>query len=290
MSLVKLIKRILPVSYKKLEAESEKNKSEILLEIAKLHKKVADQEQEISDLIKQNSSALQKADKAIRLSNEMIWGEVFNNTINGSEWFNGKEISPGRWALGYGAMYLLYRVLNDFHPHNILELGLGQSSVMTMQYAKSFPTIKHTIIESDKKWIDFFKRSHVINDNSNILQCDIEYVNYKSFEVRAFKNFLQKLQMGGVTDKLDLILIDAPVGGDLKGYSRIDILPLIPEYLKDSFVIILDDMNRTQEKMTFNDINNRFIESNLIVRHSIYSGEKDTCIWVSDDLNFLLSM
>ena len=93
-----------------------------------------------------------------------------------------------------------------------------------------------------------------------------------------------------MTDKFDLILIDAPVGGDLKGYSRIDILSLIPEYLKDSFVIILDDMNRTQEKMTFNDINNRFIESKLIFRYSIYSGEKDTCIWVSNDLNFLLSM
>ncbi len=289
MNLVKFLKNILPASYRKVENESQKNKSEILLEIDKLHKKIYNQEKKISDLIKQNESTLEIANKTSRASKEMLWGEVFNNTINGSEWFDGKNLSPGRWALGYAAMYLMYRVLNDFHPRSILELGLGQSSIMTMQYAKAFPNIKHIIVESDKAWIDFFNRSHAISDNSKIIQCDVEFVNYKDADVRVFKDFTQKLLGGGKT-QFDLILVDAPIGGDLKGYARIDILSLLPECLCDSFVIILDDFNRPQEKKTFKDIDNKLKESNLNVRHSSYSGEKDTCVWVSEDLKFLLSM
>ena len=34
------------------------------------------------------------------------------------------SFSPGRGAIGYPVMYVLYRVLNEFKPTSILELGI----------------------------------------------------------------------------------------------------------------------------------------------------------------------
>ena len=295
MKLKRILKKIIPASWKKVEEESERCKNEILAEIERLNKKVEKQEKTISELreVAEKTLEIQKCtqkkysdlneqieelqeknemlkiglDKEIGISKEAVWAEIFNNTINSSEWLKKKKFSPGRWALGYPALYALYRILDEFRPQNILELGLGQSSVMTIQYVKTSSQINHTIVEHDKSWIDFFKKSHEMNENSHIIQ--IELKNNKTF---------------------DLILIDAPIGGDMKVYSRIDVLSLIPEYLGNQFVIILDDVNRMQEKRTIREIDNKLKESGIQAKHEIYSGEKETCVWASENWDFLLSM
>ena len=316
MKLKRILKKIIPASWKKVEEESERCKSEILAEIERLNKKVEKQEKTISELreVAEKTLEIQKCtqkkysdlneqieelqeknemlkiglDKEIGISKEAVWAEIFNNTINSSEWLKKKKFSPGRWALGYPALFALYRILDEFRPQNILELGLGQSSVMTIQYVKTSSQINHTIVEHDKSWIDFFKKSHEMNENSHIIQMDIEYINYKDAElVRVYKDFLLELKNNKT---FDLILIDAPIGGDMKVYSRIDVLSLIPEYLGNQFVIILDDVNRMQEKRTIREIDNKLKESGIQAKHEIYSGEKETCVWASENWDFLLSM
>ena len=223
MKLKRILKKIIPASWKKVEEESERCKSEILAEIERLNKKVEKQEKTISELreVAEKTLEIQKCtqkkysdlneqieelqeknemlkiglDKEIGISKEAVWAEIFNNTINSSEWLKKKKFSPGRWALGYPALYALYRILDEFRPQNILELGLGQSSVMTIQYVKTSSQINHTIVEHDKSWIDFFKKSHEMNENSHIIQMDIEYINYKDAElVRVYKDFLLELK------------------------------------------------------------------------------------------------
>lgn len=66
---------------------------------------------------------------------EIRWGQIYNSTIAGSEWLKDQSVSPGRWAVGYNYLYILYRILNDVKPTNILELGLGQSTKLMAQYA-----------------------------------------------------------------------------------------------------------------------------------------------------------
>lgn len=46
----------------------------------------------------------------------------------------------------------------------------------------------------------------------------------------------------------DLILIDAPLGADMKQYSRIAVLESLPECLAEQFVIMIDDTDRSGEK------------------------------------------
>lgn len=229
-----------------------------------------------------------RLEKIKRSTNEIVWGQVFNNTIADSIWLKNKTFSPGRWALGYPALYVLYRILNEFHPHNILELGLGQSSAMTLQYALAFPSVNHIIMEHDKTWIDFFKKAHFVSDNSKLMHMNIEYVTYKNAEnVRVYQDFTDKL---GENIKFDFVIIDAPIGGDMECFSRIDVLSMIPNYLSKQFVIMLDDANRKQEQRTIGEIDKKLETNGIMAKHNMYSGEKDTCIWTSEEWKFLLTM
>lgn len=229
-----------------------------------------------------------RLEKLKRSTNEIVWGQVFNNTIADSSWLKNKFFSPGRWALGYPALYALYRILNEFHPQNILELGLGQSSVMTLQYASAFPNVNHIIMEHDKTWIDFFEKTHSISNNSKLMHMNIEYVTYNNVEnVRVYQDFINKL---GENTRFDFVIIDAPIGGDMKCFSRIDVISMISDYLSEQFVIMLDDADRMQERRTMNEIDKKFKDSGIDAKRGLYSGEKDTCIWTSSMWHFLLTM
>ena len=247
-----------------------------------------------------------RLEKVKRSTNEIVWGQVFNNTIADSSWLKNKFFSPGRWALGYPALYALYRILNEFHPQNILSLvnkklgkntvtatDVGQhqmwaSSVMTLQYASAFPNVNHIIMEHDKTWIDFFEKTHSISNNSKLMHMNIEYVTYNNVEnVRVYQDFINKL---GENTRFDFVIIDAPIGGDMKCFSRIDVISMIPDYLSEQFVIMLDDADRMQERRTMNEIDKKFKDSGIDAKRGLYSGEKDTCIWTSSMWHFLLTM
>lgn len=95
---------------------------------------------------------------------EIYWSQIYHDTICESEWLHDKSILPGRAAVGYNFLYVLYRVLNAMHPESILELGLGQSTKLIGQYAQAFKA-KHIVIDHNKKWVDFFRA-----DNKNLLE------------------------------------------------------------------------------------------------------------------------
>ena len=88
----------------------------------------------------------QAADSA-RHASEAVWAQIFNNTISESLWLKDKTFSPGRWAVGYPYLYVMYRVLNETRPKRILELGLGQSTRMIAQYAAAFQDVEHIVVE-----------------------------------------------------------------------------------------------------------------------------------------------
>lgn len=95
----------------------------------------------------------------LTILDELYWAQIYNSTIQNSAWLEDKSISPGRWAVGYNYLYVLYRILDDIRPSHILELGLGQSTKLIGQYA-IFPevsgNIKHVVVEHDAEWSKFF--------------------------------------------------------------------------------------------------------------------------------------
>ena len=233
------------------------------------------------------NSILQQSNACRRKADENIWAHVFNNTITDSTWLKMQTFSPGRWALGYAALYVLYRILNGVKPKHILELGLGQSTNMITQYAASNSEIEHIVVEHDPDWIRFYKEEYPISNQTEIVQLDRTFVPYKEAEsVRVFDGF--KEHFAG--KRFDLILIDAPLGGDMKQYARIDILSVLPECLSDSFVILIDDAERPGEANTIKEICSLLDASEIKYVRGNYFGEKTCTAICSTDNAFLCTL
>ena len=234
-----------------------------------------------------NAAFMQYSAQNTKTTNELVWAQVFNNSIENSSWLLDKSFSPGRWAMGYLELYLLYRVLNEFRPLSILELGLGQSTKMIVQYIKANPDAHHCVVEHDAQWIQFYENNNSIPENTTIYQLDREMVPYKDAqEVRVFSKFKETFE----EKSFDFIVIDAPLGGDMKQYSRIDVLSILPKSLKKSFVIILDDAERSGELHAANEITNVLTEEGYKFRTVTYRGEKNVRLWASEDWGFLCSL
>ena len=87
---------------------------------------------------------------------EINYAQIFNDTLKESIWLTKKNFSLNRAASNYSFMYTLYRILDEVQPKNILEMGLGQTSKMTTQYAKYYKDSHLLIVEGDQLWIDNF--------------------------------------------------------------------------------------------------------------------------------------
>ena len=274
------------------ETERNKKKKKKLMSEQKENTEILNKELE---LIKQNYNDILEAvnsskdiSREIRnINKEILWAETFNNTISDSSWLKDKSFSPGRWAVGYQYLYAVYRILNAVKPKKILELGLGQSTKLLSQYAKANKEVKHTVVEHDQEWIDFYKRENELAENTEILKLEREYRKYKNDDkVLAFKEFKENLQ----GQKFDFISIDAPLGANAKIYARVDVLEILPECLEEDFVIVIDDYNRKGEKNTVNEIERILKEHNISYCKGIYYGEKECMVISSKKLKFVCSM
>lgn len=229
-----------------------------------------------------------------RKLSELIWSEVYHDTIRGSEWLSEKQdFSPGRGAIGYPVMYVLYRVLNEVKPKSILELGMGQSTKLIGSYAAFMGSeCKHYVVEHDKSWIEFFANHFSIPQTTQIVQCGIEDVliavedENRNTNVTRYIGFKEQLER----KKFDLIVIDGPYGYRSPDYSRVDILDLLPGVLEEEFVIMMDDCDRKGELQTCELIAFMLEEAGIEYYMQTYSGEKDMIIIVSKKLKFLCYM
>lgn len=268
--------------------DSQQNASDILKVLSEF---TAEQEEYNKDRYDSIRNDIDKVNRqmviASRAISEALWGEIFHDSIIDSTWLKDKSFNPGRWAIGYPAMYVLYRVLNEFHPSNILELGLGQSTKMISQYVLYHDDVHHKIIEHDKNWISFFMNSNHLSEKTQLIQKDITEttINGKD-KIRCYKDFEKDI----IPDKYDLIFIDAPIGESMKDYSRVDTLNIIPECLKDSFVIMMDDIDRSGERNTLNLLEDKLQINDISYKRGLYSGKRDTAILCSLKESFLTSL
>ena len=228
--------------------------------------------EEINSLINKFSDALHDLDHNLRnfqndfrnmerfnrtKNDELHYAFVFNDSISNSEWLKSKDFSLINSAANYSFMYSLFRILNDARPMNILELGMGQTTKLTTQYANYFTDAKLTIIEGDQLWIDNFSKNLSIGENINIIQLDLETFTYDNTENIRFKGICDAVG----DKKFDLIIIDGPQGfivedGESRDldYPRTNVWELVPNNLEEDFIIIIDDFNRVGEQNTFSHL------------------------------------
>lgn len=185
---------------------------------------------------------------------ELLWSQIYHDTIIGSRWLWDKSVSPGgphRWAVGYNFLYALYRILDEMQPKQILEMGLGQSTKLTGQYARYFGA-SHTVVEHDREWTEFFCHGwRNLSRQTRIVLAPIveaEFLGQKYFAYQDFDKVVKCLQA-----PCELILVDGPFGGRSER-SRRDIVPYLPQLLADDFVIMIDDCGRKGEENLVQEI------------------------------------
>ena len=104
--------------------------------------------------------------------------------------------------------------------------------------------------------------------------------------VRVFKGFKETFQ----GQKFDFISVDAPLGSDMKQYSRIDILSILPNALMDSFTIMVDDYMRVGEQRMVQEMHDILHDNNIGYSEGKYDGTKRLYILTSENYKFLCSL
>ena len=233
------------------------------------------------------SSIRKISEEGARNASESVWADIFNQTVSDSTWLIDKTFAPGRWAVGYPYLYVMFRVLNETKPKRILELGLGQSTRMIAQYAAAHEGVEHFVVEHDPAWIEFFVNGFTLPTATKIVQLPWDYVTYKEAEsVRVYKDF-QKTFAG---QWFDFISIDGPLGADMKKYSRINVLQIMPDCFEKSFVVMIDDYDREGEKNTVREMEMILKEHEILYEKGGYKGVKELCLLASLDMKYLTSL
>ena len=277
-----VMKKVFPLPARK-QREIE---NRLLTELQQIHSE--------NSILRKEISSLQKTLLRIQnivldtnlISYENVYANVFHDTTIESDWLKDKVFWPGRSALGYPAMYVTYRILNELKPKRILELGLGQSTKLISQYAAKNPTVEHTVVESNQDWINFFSNSYHLPKNTKIEKLDYKIIPYKNSETRVFDGFKEKFS----GKKIDFILIDAPLGVDMKEYSRIDVLNILPECIDGDFIILIDDTERLGETNTLAEIRKALESNSIMYAEGSYGGMKRSTLICSVNLSFLATL
>lgn len=223
----------------------------------------------------------EKQNKILTHTREMEWAHIYHDSIRGREYLETLSLNVGRWAGNYTFFYLLNRILHDFEPKKILELGLGESTKFVEIVLKhKLKNSQHLVIEHDKNWKKDFLKKNEIHANTQINLCELVEIEYDKKLVKCYKDFEQNL-----SQKFDLYIIDGPLGS--QHYSRFDMV-YIGECLNvgDEFIFIIDDYHRKGEQETVSVLKKTLYEKGLDFSFSVYHGNKSVAILTSKKYKF----
>lgn len=210
---------------------------------------------------------------------ELLWANIYHDTIQDKEWAKKVSISPYDMAINYSMLYLLTRILSEYKINHILEFGLGQSSKFINAYLESVDNeSKHHIVEHDKEWIEFFSKN--ITSKSTIKQLNLVKVKFESMEVQLFENLNEH-----VDSTYNLYLIDGPHG--LPNFSRYDICIIANTFkIDDQFIIIMDDYQRNGEQETMIKLRDILNNKGIKFYTKVFKGSKSQMMIVTDKYKF----
>lgn len=194
----------------------------------------------LKELIKENR---RNQKKIINYSRELNWANIYHDSIRGKKWLQTLPLNVGRWAGNYGLFYVLNRVLSDYKPLSILELGLGESTKFISTFLENeLYTSTHLVVEEDDNWKRLFLSKNKLSERTNILLCPVEKKYFLNIETNIYSELHSYLSL-----KYELYVIDGPKGSS--GLSRFDMV-ILAENLEpeDDFLFIIDDYERGGEQ------------------------------------------
>ena len=209
---------------------------------------------------------------------ELLYAQVLHDCTSCSKWLIKKDFTLTQGAANYSFIYILFKILDETMPKNILEFGLGQTTKLTTQYANFYSDVNLDVVEHNKKWIELFAKKLKITPNIKIAHKEL--INFALNGIKSDKYDSLKDITGD--KKYDLIVIDGPIGID-RIYPRTNVLDLIPENLAESFVILLDDAERPGEQNTAKLIFDKLSSYSIEYRMTYQTGTKHQLVISSHD-------
>jgi len=250
-------------------------------ELNKIYRHLLRNDKKIAQMQKELQEWRNLANKQFK---ELNFADLLHDTILNSSWLKDKSFSLYGWAANYSFIYMLYRILDNAKPHNILEMGMGQTSRLTSQYiAYCNPSATLDIIENDAGWIATYKPQLVQNEHIKVHQCDLEFFTYNETECRKYKDLAKVI--GNI--KYDLIIIDGPWGG-CQTLPRSNILDITENgNLSDDFIIVFDDAERKGEQETIEATKSLLSKQGTAFYTFIREGIKRQCYITSISKQFI---
>ena len=231
-------------------------------------------------------------DKLFYLQHEILlttkeneWANIYHDSIRGKKCIEELSLNIGRWAGNYSFFYVLNRVLYDYKPKRIIELGLGESTKFISTYLDNYLLeSEHHIVEHDKEWVDFFNFNFPLSNKSQIINCPIITKDIKGYQSHYYDD-LETVIIG----KYDLYIVDGPFGSER--YSRYNIISFVKTFVDgDDFIILMDDTNRKGENDTKNDIISILKDKKINFYTGDYSGNKCVTVISSEKYRFSTTM
>jgi hypothetical protein len=223
-------------------------------------------------------------DMQLSLLKELEWAHIYHDSIRGKTWLEELPLNIGRWAGSYSFFYVLNRVLSDYKPKSILDLGLGESSKFISSYLENdLIDSRHIIAEQSKEWIEEFKVRFALTNRSTVVFCPLAESVVKGHKINSYGNFNERIK-----GKFDLYIIDGPFGSPR--YSRYDIISKIEEFdINDEFIILFDDTDRVGERDTFYDAVRILKDKKIEIFTSDYVGNKTVTVLATKKYRFAIS-
>lgn len=232
-----------------------------------------------------NQQLILQNKKIINQNEELIWANIYHDSIRGKEALEKLALNIGRWAGSYVFFYILNRILLEYKPKNILEFGLGESSKMVSIHLENYLlNSNHLIIEHNSEWKKKFQNNFNLNSRSKIEICELQKIVVDGFNVNNYRGLDKK-----INTIFDLYIIDGPFGSDR--FSRFDIISIASRFSsQDEFIIIMDDFDRRGEQETINELEKILIKKNIKVFKGIYSGVKNVCVIGTQKYKYVQSL
>jgi hypothetical protein len=213
-----------------------------------------------------------------RWEKELLWAQRYHDTIRDMPELSDLALSPGGVAAGYSLLYILVRVLRHSGADSVLEIGLGQSSVLIDRWQKAhLPLARHVILEGDQGWISEFQRMIP-------LQAEIRYFRPAPGKVRMTDLTSPSVLEENQKSSYDVYLVDGPRGR--QHYSRYDICLMAQQWASDKeFVVILDDYDRWGERQTGAELIRICQKNGINVTHRVINGLSDQLVIFTSKFN-----
>lgn len=169
---------------------------------------------------------------------EVLFQNIINHNISALG-IKSTALYPVSSAANYSLLYCILRTIDETDCRNILEIGVGQTSLLLDSMVKAVPDLRVSSVESDSAWAGRMRR----RVGHDVRHCPLESRSIFGRRVQAFSGIA-----GLAGAEFDLAIVDGPVG--TPRYSRWASLEVLLDGLADEFVVVFDDAERRGEQDT----------------------------------------